>query len=79
MSLLGEQIATKRKGVSLSNPSRKKEPELALSTPRRLENDGWANSDIQLTNILRALGLELKPPEAARAGPSLKNSSKSTG
>ena len=70
--LLGEQIAIKRKKLSLTKPTLAKKARVGLSTLDALENGRMGELGYsKITNILRALGLELKLQEASARRPTL--------
>jgi hypothetical protein len=72
LSLLGEQIATKRKTLGLTQPMLAKKARLGLSTLDALENGRLGELGYsKITNILTALGLELKLQEASAGRPTL--------
>ena len=67
LSLLGEQIATKRKTLGLTQPKLAKKARVGLSTLDALENGRLGELGYsKITNILTALGLELKLPGGKR-------------
>ena len=66
LSLLGEQIAAKRKALGLTQPMLAKKARVGLSTLDALENGRLGELGYsKITNILTALGLELKLQEAS--------------
>ena len=70
--LIGEQIAIKRKSMGLTKPALAEKARVSLSTLDGLENGrmgelGYA----KITNILAALGLELKLQQASARRPTL--------
>jgi hypothetical protein len=70
--LLGEQIATKRKSLGLTKPTLAKKARVGLSTLDALENGRMGELGYsKITNILTALGLELKLQEASARRPTL--------
>src|SRR3984885_10023041 len=72
LSLLGEQIATKRKTLGLTQPMLAKKARVGLSTLDALENGRLGELGYsKITNILMALGLELKLQEASAGRPTL--------
>jgi transcriptional regulator with XRE-family HTH domain len=72
LSSLGEQIATKRKELSLTKPTLAKKARVGLSTLDALENGRMGELGYsKITNILTALGLELKLQEASARRPTL--------
>lgn len=74
MSLLalGEQIATRRKTLGLTQPTLAKKARVGLSTLDALENGRLGELGYsKITNILTALGLELKLQEASAVRPTL--------
>ena len=72
LSLLGEQIATKRKTLGLTQPMLAKKARVGLSTLDALENGRLGELGYsKITNILTALGLELKLQEASAGRPTL--------
>jgi transcriptional regulator with XRE-family HTH domain len=72
LSLLGEQIATKRKTLGLTQPMLAKKARVGLSTLDALENGRLGELGYsKITNILTALGLELKLLEASAGRPTL--------
>jgi transcriptional regulator with XRE-family HTH domain len=69
---LGEQIARKRKGLGLSQSALAKKARVGLSTLDALENERLGELGFtKITNILSALGLELKLQEASVRRPTL--------
>jgi transcriptional regulator with XRE-family HTH domain len=69
---LGEQIATKRKTLGLTQPVLAKKARIGLSTLDALENGRLGELGYsKITNILSALGLELKLQEASARRPTL--------
>ena len=72
LSELGEQIATKRKALGLTQPTLAKKARVGLSTLDALENGRLGELGYsKITNILTALGLELKLQEASAGRPTL--------
>jgi HTH-type transcriptional regulator / antitoxin HipB len=72
LSLLGEQIATKRKTLGLTQPMLAKKAKVGLSTLDALENGRLGELGYsKINNILTALGLELKLQEASARRPTL--------
>ena len=72
LSELGEQIATKRKTLGLTQPTLAKKARVGLSTLDALENGRLGELGYsKITNILTALGLELKLQEASAGRPTL--------
>ena len=69
---LGEQIAIKRKELGLTKPTLAKKARVGLSTLDALENGRMGELGYsKITNILTALGLELKLQEASARRPTL--------
>ena len=69
---LGEQIAAKRKTLHLTRPALAKKARIGLSTLEALENGRLGELGYsKVTNILTALGLELKLQEARAHRPTL--------
>jgi transcriptional regulator with XRE-family HTH domain len=69
---LGEQIATKRKALGLTQPTLAKKARVGLSTIDALENGRMGELGYsKITNILAALGLELKLQQASASRPTL--------
>jgi transcriptional regulator with XRE-family HTH domain len=69
---IGEQIAKQRKTLRLTRPALARKARVGLSTLEALENGrlgelGYA----KITNILTALGLELKLEQARASRPTL--------
>src|ERR1700709_1938668 len=63
---LGEQIAIKRKELGLTKPTLAKKARVGLSTLDALENGRMGELGYsKITNILAALGLELKLQKAS--------------
>ena len=72
LSELGERIATKRKTLGLTQPTLAKKARVGLSTLDALENGRLGELGYsKITNILTALGLELKLQEASAGRPTL--------
>ena len=72
LSTLGEQIATKRKTLGLTQTMLAKKARVGLSTLDALENGRLGELGYsKITNILTVLGLELKLQEASAARPTL--------
>jgi transcriptional regulator with XRE-family HTH domain len=72
LSLLGEQIAAKRKTLRLTQPTLAKKARVGLSTLDALENGRLGELGYsKITNILTALGVELKLQEASAGRPTL--------
>ena len=70
--LLGEQIAIKRKSLGLTKPTLAKKARVGLSTLDALENGRMGELGYsKITNILAALGLELKLQKASARRPTL--------
>jgi transcriptional regulator with XRE-family HTH domain len=70
--ILGEQIAIKRKELGLTKPALAKKARVGLSTLDALENGRMGELGYsKITNILTALGLELKLQEASASRPTL--------
>jgi transcriptional regulator with XRE-family HTH domain len=70
--LLGEQIAIKRKSLGLTKPTLAKKARVGLSTLDALENGRMGELGYsKITNILAALGLELKLQQASGSRPTL--------
>jgi transcriptional regulator with XRE-family HTH domain len=70
--VLGEQIAIKRKKVGLTKPTLAKKARVGLSTLDALENGRMGELGYsKITNILAALGLELKLQQASGSRPTL--------
>jgi len=69
---LGQQIAMKRKTLGLTQPMLAKKARIGLSTLDALENGRLGELGYsKITNILTALGLELKLQEASAGRPTL--------
>jgi len=72
ISLIGEHIAAKRKAMGLTQPALAKKARVGLSTLDALENQRLGELGYsKITNILSALGLELKLQEASSRRPTL--------
>ena len=72
LSSVGEQIAAKRKALGLTQPALAKKARVGLSTLDALENGRLGELGYsKITNILSALGLELKLQEASTRRPTL--------
>ena len=72
LSFLGEQIDNKRKTLGLTQKKKKKKARVGLSTLDALENGRLGELGYsKITNILTALGLELKLQEASAGRPTL--------
>ena len=72
LPVLGEEIATRRKALGLTQATLAKKARVGLSTLDALENGRLGELGYsKITNILRALGLELKLHEASSARPTL--------
>ncbi len=72
LSFIGEQIATKRKTLGLTQPTLAKKARVGLSTLDALENGRLGELGYsKITNILTALGMELKLQEASTRRPTL--------
>ena len=72
LSELGEWIATKRKTLGLTQPTLARKARVGLSTLDALENGRLGELGYsKITNILTALGLELKLQEAIAGRPTL--------
>jgi transcriptional regulator with XRE-family HTH domain len=71
---LGEQIASKRKELGLTQPALAKKARVGLSTLDALENGRLGELGYsKITNILTALGLELKLQETSARRPTLED------
>ena len=69
---LGERIATKRKTLGLTQLILAKKARIGLSTLDALENGRLGELGYsKITNVLTALGLELKLQEASTSRPTL--------
>src|SRR5271167_4297768 len=72
MSELGGRIATTRKALGLTQPTLAKKARVGLSTLDALENGRLGELGYsKITNILTALGMELKLQEASAGRPTL--------
>ena len=72
LSELGKRIAIKRKTLGLTQPTLAKKARVGLSTLDALENGRMGELGYsKITNILAALGLELKLQEASARRPTL--------
>ena len=72
LAFIGEQIATKRKILGLTQPALAKKARIGLSTLDALENGRLGELGYsKITNILTALGLELRLQEASTRRPTL--------
>ena len=72
LSALGEQIATKRNALGLTQPTLAKKARVGLSTLDALENGRLGELGYsKITNILTALGLELNLQAATAGRPTL--------
>ena len=72
LSFIGEQIAKKRKALHLTKPALAQRAKIGLSTLDALENGRLGELGYsKVTNILSALGLELKLQEASGRRPTL--------
>jgi transcriptional regulator with XRE-family HTH domain len=72
LSLIGEQIATRRKTLGLTQPMLAKKAKVGLSTLDALENGRLGELGYsKINNILAALGLELKLQEERARRPTL--------
>lgn len=72
LSSIGEQIANKRKALGLTQPELAKRAMVGLSTLDALENGHLGELGYsKITNILAALGLELKLQEAGARRPTM--------
>jgi len=72
LSSLGEQIATKRKALGLTQRALAKKARVGLSTLDALENGRLGELGYsKITNILTALGMELKLQEISAGRPTL--------
>lgn len=71
---LGEQIASKRKELGLTQPALAKKARVGLSTLDALENGRLGELGYsKITNILTALGMELKLQETSARRPTLED------
>jgi HTH-type transcriptional regulator / antitoxin HipB len=72
LSSIAEQIAAKRKALGLTQPALAKKARVGLSTLDALENGRLGELGYsKITNILSALGLELKLLETSVRRPTL--------
>ena len=72
LSSLGEQIATKRKRLGLTQPILAKKARVGLSTLDALENGRLGELGYsKITNILTVLGMELELQDASAGRPTL--------
>jgi transcriptional regulator with XRE-family HTH domain len=72
LPILGEQIVAKRKALRLTQPALAKKARIGLSTLEALENGRLGELGYsKITNILSALGLELKLQDARARRPTL--------
>lgn len=72
LSSIGEQIAKKRKALRLTKSALARNARIGLSTLDALENGRLGELGFsKITNILSALGLELKLQEASARRPTL--------
>jgi transcriptional regulator with XRE-family HTH domain len=72
LSLLGGRIANKRKAQGLTQPALARKARVGLSTLDALENGRLGELGYsKITNILTALGMELKLQEASAGRPTL--------
>ena len=72
LSSLGEQIATKRKALGLTQRALAKKARVGLSTLDALENGRLGELGYsKITNVLTALGTELNLQEASAGRPTL--------
>jgi transcriptional regulator with XRE-family HTH domain len=72
LSSIGEEIATKRRALSLTQPRLAEKARVGLSTLDALENGRLGELGYsKIINILSALGLELKVHEASARRPTL--------
>lgn len=72
LTSIGERIASKRKGVGLTQSQLAQKARVGLSTLDALENARLGELGYsKITNILTALGLELRLQEASRRRPTL--------
>jgi HTH-type transcriptional regulator / antitoxin HipB len=72
LSSIAEQIAAKRKALGLTQPTLAKKARVGLSTLDALENGRLGELGYsKITNILSALGLELKLQETSARRPTL--------
>ncbi len=72
LPIVGEQIASRRRALGLTQPELAKKARVGLSTLDALENGRLGELGYsRITNILTALGLELKLQEAHARRPTL--------
>jgi len=72
LSFIGEQIATKRKTLGLTQSTLAKKARVGLSTLDALENGRLGELGYsKITNLLTALGMELKLQQASTRRPTL--------
>jgi transcriptional regulator with XRE-family HTH domain len=72
LSSIGQQIATKRKALGLTQPMLAQKSRVGLSTLDALENGRLGELGYsKITNILTALGMELKLQETSAERPTL--------
>jgi transcriptional regulator with XRE-family HTH domain len=72
LSSLGEQVATRRKSMGLTQRALAQKARVGLSTLDALENARLGELGFtRVTNVLSALGLELKLQEANARRPTL--------
>lgn len=72
LSFIGEQIAAKRKTLGLTQSTLAKKARVGLSTLDALENGRLGELGYsKITNILTALGLELRLQEASARRPTI--------
>ena len=72
LSSIGQQIATKRKALGLTQPMLAQKSRVGLSTLDALENGRLVELGYsKITNILTALGMELKLQETSAERPTL--------
>lgn len=72
LALIGEQIATRRKELGLSQAALSKQARVGHSTLDALENGRLGELGLsRITRLLSVLGLELKLQEAAGRRPTL--------
>ena len=72
LTSIGERIATKRKELGLTQSQLAQKAKVGLSTLDALENARLGELGYsKITNILTALGLELRLQEASRRRPTL--------
>lgn len=72
LSTLGEQIASRRKALGLTQPALAKKANVGRSTLDALENGRLGELGFtKITNILSALGMQLKLEDAGARRPTL--------